>query len=69
MESAVALFVIPADRSPAGPPEPPKELVVEAATRDGLIGAARAAVGELGYELRSISFGPVGLVVYAQELG
>ncbi len=67
MESTVKLFVIPAERAPAGPPEAPRELTVEAQTRDALRDAARAAVQDQGLLLRSISFGPEGLVVYAEE--
>ena len=67
MKSAVKLFVIPADRVPAGPPEPPQDFAVESATRDGLRHAAMALVAEKGLQLRSVSFGPDGLVVYAQE--
>lgn len=67
MESTVKLFVIPAERVPAGPPEPPRELVVEAPTRDGFVDAAREVVAGEGLLLRSVSFGPDGLVVYAEE--
>ena len=67
MESTVKQFVIPADRAPAGPPEAPRELTVEAPTRDSLREAARAAVKDQGLLLRSVSFGPEGLVVYAEE--
>ena len=67
MESTVKLFVIPAERAPAGPPEAPRELTVEAPTRDSLREAARAAVKDQGLLLRSVSFGPEGLVVYAEE--
>jgi len=67
MESAAKLFVIPADRAPAGPPDAPRELRLEALTRDLLREAARAAVLEQGLLLRSVSFGPDGLVVYAEE--
>ena len=67
MESTVKLFVIPADRAPAGPPEAPSELTVEAPTRDLLRDAARAVVADEGLLLRSVSFGPEGLVVYAEE--
>jgi len=67
MESAVKLFVIPAERVPAGPPDPPRELMVKAPTRDLLRGAARALVDSEGLQVRSVSFGPDGLVVYAEE--
>ena len=55
------------DRAPAGPPDPPQELVVEAPTRDLLRQAVRNAVEAEGLQLRSVSFGPDGLVVYAEE--
>ena len=67
MQCAVKLFVIPEERVPAGPPDPPRECTVEAGTRDGLREAAVALVAEAGYQLRTVSFGPDGLVVYAQE--
>ena len=67
MESAAKLFVIPAERAPIGPPEPPRTLTVEAPNRDSLIDAARTAVANEGLLLRSVSFGPEGLVVYAEE--
>lgn len=67
MESTVKLFVIPAARAPAGPPIAPQDLTVEAPTRDSLRDAARIAVTDQGLLLRSVSFGPDGLVVYAEE--
>ncbi|MBN1632141.1 MAG: hypothetical protein JW990_20480 [Thermoleophilia bacterium] len=67
MQSHVKLFVIPADRVPAGPPEPPRELQVEAPSIDLLRAQVRTKVAELGYQVRTASFGPDGLVVYAED--
>ena len=67
MERTVKLFVIPADRIPGGPPEPARELTVEAPTLDGLRDALRARIEDEGLRVRSISFGPTGLVAYAEE--
>jgi len=67
MERTVKLFVIPADRIPGGPPEPARELTVEAPTLDGLREAARARIEDEGLRVRSISFGSTGLVAYAEE--
>ncbi|MDY0003821.1 MAG: hypothetical protein RBU30_21165 [Polyangia bacterium] len=67
MQSQVKLFVIPAARAPAGPAEPARDIVVEAPTRDQLWEAARERVATEGYLVRTVSFGPDGLVVYAEE--
>lgn len=67
MQGQVKLFVIPGGRDPAGPPEPARDLVVEASSRDALREAARAAATEQGLRVRSVSFGPDGLLVYALE--
>lgn len=67
MKRLVRLFVIPADRVPAGPPEPPRELQVEAPSVDLLRAEVRTKVAELGYRVRTVSFVPDGLVVYAEE--
>ena len=67
MQRIIKLFVIPANRCPAGPPDPPREISVEADTLDGLHDATRARLVADGYRVRSISFGPTGLVAYAEE--
>ncbi len=67
MQCVVRLFVIPADRVPAGRPMPANKIEVEAACRDGLRKAAATQVTAEGYRIRSISFGPEGLLVYAEE--
>jgi len=66
MERTVKVFVIPPDRVPGGPPEPARELVVEARSTDALRDAARARLIEDGYRVRSLSFGPKGLVAYVE---
>jgi len=67
MERTVKLFVIPRDRAPGGPPNPAREIIIEASTLDGLRAAARTQVEKEGLRVRSISFGSTGLVVYAEE--
>jgi hypothetical protein len=68
MERTVKLFIIPRDKVPGGPPNPARELTVEAPTLDGLRAAARSQVEKDGLRVRSISFGSIGLVVYAEEM-
>jgi hypothetical protein len=65
MRSNVELFIVPAGR-PADPPGPPMRREIEAVTRDGLRDALRAQLEAEGYRVRAISFGPVGLVAYAE---
>ena len=67
MERTVKVFVIPTSRIPGGPPEPARELVVEARSIDGLRDAAQIRLIDEGYRLRSVSFGPRGLVAYVEE--
>ena len=67
MERTVKVFVIPTSRIPGGPPEPARELVVEARGIDGLRDAAQVRLIDEGYRLRSVSFGPRGLVAYVEE--
>lgn len=67
MTRTVKVFIIPADRGPIGPPEPAREITVDADTMDGLREAARARLVADGYRVRSVSFGPGGLVAYAEE--
>ena len=66
MQRAVKVFVIPPGRSPGGPPEPARQVVVEATSHDGLREAARAQLTSEGYRVRSLSFGPSGLVAYVE---
>jgi hypothetical protein len=52
---------------PAGPARPGPTLTIEAATRDGLLTAARRALAEAGFAgARAISFTPAGLVAYIE---
>ena len=67
MQRTVKLFVIPAERCPGGPPDPPREFSISADTLDGLHEATRERLVADGYRVRSISFGPDGLVAYAEE--
>ena len=67
MERTIKVFVIPNSRVPGGPPEPARELTVKAGTIDGLRDAAHAMLIEEGYRVRSVSFGPKGLVAYVEE--
>ena len=66
MKRTVKVFVIPPDRVPGGPPAPAREVVVEAASVDGLRAAAHAQLAKDGHRVRSISFGPKGLVAYVE---
>jgi hypothetical protein len=66
MERTLHVFVIPADRIPAGPPNPARALTVEASSLDGLRDVAREKLATEGYRVRSLSFGPKGLVAYVE---
>ena len=66
MQRTVKVFVIPPDRAPGGPPEPAKQMVVDAGTTDALRDAARSKLEDEGYRVRSLSFGPKGLVAYVE---
>ena len=67
MERTLHVFVIPADRTPAGPPKPARALTVEASSLDGLRDAAREKLATEGFRVRSLSFGPKGLVAYVED--
>jgi hypothetical protein len=66
MQRTLHVFEIPADRTPGGPPKPARVLVVEAKTLDGLRDAAREKLAAEGCRIRSLSFGPKGLVAYVE---
>ena len=66
MQHTVKVFVIPPDRAPGGPPEPARQMVVEAKSIDGLREAARVQLAAEGYRVRSLSCGPKGLVAYVE---
>ena len=65
MQRRVLVFVIPRERAPGGPPEPAREITVEAPTVDGLLAAARERLASEGC-VRSVSFGPEGVVAYVE---
>ena len=65
MQRRVLVFVITRERAPGGPPEPAREITVEAPTVDGLLAAARERLASEG-RVRSVSFGPEALVVYVE---
>lgn len=66
MQRTVKVFVIPPDRAPGGPPEAARQMFVEASTTDALREAARAKLADEGFKVRSLSFGPKGLVAYVE---
>ena len=66
IQRSVTLFVIPTGHGPAGVPEPAASFSVEAARVDELRAAVREVVEGRGLRLRSVSFGPKGLVAYAE---
>ena len=64
MQHLVRLFVIK-----NGVPAPPAELAVEASSLDGARAAARERLEADGYRIRSLTFGPTGIVAYVEERG
>lgn len=66
MQRTMDVFVIPPDRLPGGPPDPARKMVVDAATIDGALDAARALLVAEGYRVRSVSIGPRSLVAYVE---
>ena len=66
MERNVKVLLIPPGRAPGAPPNPAKEITVAAPSTDGLRDAAREKLIAEGYRIRSISFGPAGLVAYVE---
>ena len=66
MQRTVKVFVIPPDRAPGWPPEAARQMVMEASTTDALRDAARAKLADEGFQVRSLSFGPKGLVAYVE---
>ena len=66
MQRTVKVFVIPLDRAPSGPPDPPREVQITAPTMDALRLAAHTKLSAAGYRVRSLSFGPTGLVAYVE---
>lgn len=64
MQHLVRWFVIK-----NGVPAPPAELAVEAPSLDGARGAARERLEAEGYRIRSLTFGPTGIVADVEERG
>lgn len=67
MKYSIKLFVIPAERAPGGPPDPPTERSVEASGHDQARRLVRDQLSSEGYRIRSISFGPDGLLAYVEQ--
>jgi hypothetical protein len=67
MDRRLKLFVIPLNKLPGGPPNPAKELTIEASSLDGLRAAAQKHIEDENLKVRSISNGPAGIVAYAEE--
>ena len=61
--SIVTVFLL---RGAGQAPEPGPKLEVAAASDDGLRDAAREALRQRGLTVRALSFGPTGLVAYAE---
>ena len=57
MEYTVKLFIIPADRAPGGPPEPPVERSIEASGHDQARRLIREQFAGEGYRVRSMRVG------------
>jgi len=69
MQRTMNVFVVPRHPvSGAGVPLEPRQTTVEALTLDGLRAAAHAALATPGHRVRSLSFGPDGLVAYVEEV-
>ena len=67
VKRTLKLFVIPPGRAPAGPPDPAREMEIDAPTIDALGDEARRQLTEAGYRIRAVSFTPDGMVAYAEE--
>ena len=61
--SSVTVFLL---RSSGQAPEPGPKLDVSAPTDDGLRAAAHDALVQRGLVVRAVSFGPMGLIAYAE---
>jgi hypothetical protein len=61
--SIVTVFLV---RGASQAPEPGPKLEVSASSDDALRDAAREALRERGLVVRALSFGPTGLVAYAE---
>jgi len=68
MQRTMQVFVVPKGPLPGGgSPLPARQRTIEAASLDGLREAAHAALTADGFRIRSLSFGPEGLVAYVEE--
>jgi hypothetical protein len=67
MKRTVRVFAIPKERVPGGPPNPGREVIIEATSLDGVLAATRAKLTEEGHRIRALSFGAKGLVAYVEE--
>ena len=67
MQRTVDVFVIPKSRTPGGPPEASRTLVVEGRSTDDLRDAAQSKLVKEGFRVRSLSFGPKGMVAYVEN--
>lgn len=70
MQRTMQVFIVPKGSGPgAGLPLPARNVMVEASSLDGLRDAGHAVLSEEGYQIRSLSFGPGGLVAYVEQRG
>ncbi|GEM_PF-3328594 len=67
MKRTLKVFVIPKERTPGGPPDAAREMLIEATSLDGLREAARAKMHDEGLLVRALSVGATGLVAYVEE--
>ena len=68
VKSTLEVFVVPtvAAGQPPLPPGPPTTCDLVAKNEDGLLEAARERLAADGYRVRSLCFGPRGLVAYVE---
>lgn len=66
MQHAVQLFIVPRQPSEAAP-DPGAPFSVEFDTVDGALAAVTARLEADGYRVRSVNFGPRGIVAYVEE--
>jgi hypothetical protein len=68
MQRTIQVFIVPKGTSPGGgPPSPAQPRTVQGPNLDGLRDAAHAALTADGLRVRSLSFGPGGLVAYVEQ--
>jgi len=68
LRRTLTTFVIPAGKPAGTPPEPGPDVEIEAASDDGFLAAAHAALAKRGQRARAVSFTPTGLVAYAESV-